>query len=105
MGMKMKQYCALLLILICSISDMTICLERKFHHRRRHHHSLKREVMSIEDNFKNERKDAPSIFMELKKKKKSKKSKFGKAGKKKKKKKKKKFGKRGKKKKKKKKKK
>jgi len=81
--MKMKQYCALLLIFICSISDMTVCLEKKFHQKRRHHHRQRKEITTIEDDFKNEEEDVPSIFMELKKKKKSKKSKKNKKGKKK----------------------
>lgn len=73
----MKQYCALLLILICSISDIALCMEKKFHHKKKHHKKTKnKELATFEEDFENQQDDSqPSIFMELNKKKKTKKGK------------------------------
>jgi sortase (surface protein transpeptidase) len=75
--MKMKQYCALLLILICSISDLYTCYERKLHKKRKHNHSKKSkktEIDKFSEDFDDQEKemdsinmDQPSLFMELKK--------------------------------------
>ncbi len=72
----MKQYCALLLLLICSISDIYICYERKLHKKRKHHQkkieTKETELDKFQEDFNdqdsvNENKDQQSLFMELKK--------------------------------------
>ncbi len=69
----MKQYCVLLLILICSISDLHFCIEKKIHHSKNHNHQSKRkiklkaerELPSFEEDFNNNDIDESNLFMEL----------------------------------------
>lgn len=76
----MKQYCAILLIIVCSISDLHTCNEKNRHKKRKHHVHKKvkdTEIENLQDDIKglnlekdfdiDNKSDSDSLFMELKK--------------------------------------